>query len=522
MIDRNAAIKFLSDRLPGGLQNKKTLLLTLDSPFLDSAYVFPYLGILYLLAVARSNGLPVTYLEESHSDLRPIDTGGAQVAYTDSFHQQDLARYAHFDVIGISCMTPQGAQAYAICRAIKNAYPDKVIILGGPHARFYLDECLAQGFDLIVTGDGEQIFEELIAGDLSRLAEKVVQQNAGTVVLNDSLSAKQMNRYPIPLREKAYLGRYRYSLEGRPATTLVNSRGCPMSCAFCEHRNTLPRWHSVEHFSEELEDILACGFNAVMIFDDLFAIHPSKLKPYLEVLTHHHNTNGLLFRCFGHADIISKHPQLLELLCKAGCVEIGIGAESASQKILDAIGKKTTVDQLHHCVNLAARHGIKIKAFFMIGLPGETERTFAMTNDFIQLYRRKYPDHFDFDLSVFFPYRGTLIGDALRLKPGQTIGRGNQQWSHRSFNLRLKPDYSWQTVDSGLMGAYKKRSGASDLVIESYDWESETLLLSAEEILELKERAMVYSGRYVDRELVEGNIGQNRIRAGQTPIRNTA
>ena len=522
MSDRDTAKHLLSERLTGGLRDKKTLLLTLDSPFLDSANVFPYLGILYLLSVARSCGLPVTYLDDNESLSLPVDARGPQVAYTDRFRQHELARYAQFDVIGISCMTPQGAQAYAICRALKKAYPDKLIILGGPHARFYMSECLEHGFDLIVTGDGERIFKELISGDISQLAQKVIHQTENTLVLNDALSGRQMNRFPIPLRQRPYLEQYRYSLEGRPATTLVNSRGCPMGCAFCEHRNTLPRWHSVEHFSEEIKDVLACGFNAVMIFDDLFAIHPSRLKPYLEVLKHHHETSGLIFRCFGHADIISKHPQLLKLLCEAGCVEIGIGAESASQTILDAIGKRTTVAQLHHCVNLAARHGIKIKAFFMIGLPGETERTFAMTNDFIQLYRRKYPDHFDFDLSAFFPYRGTLIGDALRLKPGQTIGSGNQQWDLRSFNLRLNPDYSWQTVDSGLMGAYKKRSGASDLVIESYDWESQTLLLSAEKILELKEHTMVYSGRYVDREPVEGNIGQNTIRDIQTRIRNTA
>ena len=139
MIDRETAIQLLTDRLPGGLRNKKTLLLTLDSPFLDSAYVFPYLGILYLLSVARACGVPVVYLGADENDSLPTDGTGGLVAYTDRFRQHDLSRYAHYDVIGISCMTPQGAQAYAICRALKKAYPDKLIMLGGPHARFYLE-----------------------------------------------------------------------------------------------------------------------------------------------------------------------------------------------------------------------------------------------------------------------------------------------------------------------------------------------------------------------------------------------
>ena len=508
MIDKQTAREFLTDRIGCGLQDKKTLLVTLDSPFLDSAYVFPYLGILYLLSVARSYGLPVRYLDEKNPVPLTEENNGPQVAYTDNFKRRDLSCYAAFDVIGISCMTPQGAQAYEICKALKKAYPEKLVMLGGPHAKFYLEKCLGQGFDLIVTGDGERIFSEMIAGDVGRLAQKAAHQTSGTLVLNDTLSTQQINQFPIPFRQRSYLEQYRYFLEGVPATTLVNSRGCPMSCAFCEHRNTLARWHSVEHFSAEVRDIISCGFNAVMIFDDLFATHPAKLKPYLETLKRYHHTNGLLFRCFGHADIISKNPQLLSMLSEAGCVEIGIGAESASQEILDHVGKKTTVSQLHACINHAARHGIKIKAFFMIGLPGETEHSFEMTFDFIRLYRRKYPNHFDFDLSVFFPFRGTLIGDALRLNPGQTISTRRNRVDRTSFDLRLNPQYSWEVVDAGLMGAYKNRKGTSDMVIESYDWKSKKVLLSAEQIQELKERAMAYSGRYAYPELVEGNIGQ--------------
>jgi anaerobic magnesium-protoporphyrin IX monomethyl ester cyclase len=296
----------------------------------------------------------------------------------------------------------------------------------------------------------------------------------------------------------------------------VNSRGCPMHCAFCEHSGSSPRWYSPEHFEAEICNIADLGFKGIMIFDDLFALSPRKLNPYLDILRRYHRHRDVIFRCFGHARIISRYPTLLKMLADSGCVEIGVGAESASQSILDIINKRTKVDQLHACVNQAARMGIKVKAFFMVGLPGETERTFALTHEFIKFYRKKYPFHFDFDLSVFFPYRGTLIGDAIRLNDGESIQVAGRRLDRCSFDVRLNPEYTWDLIDSGNMGAYKKKGGSSDLVIESYDWNADRLLLSAQRIKALKDLTMKYSGRYAtvqghlnlaEQSVSEGNIG---------------
>jgi hypothetical protein len=288
-----------------------------------------------------------------------------------------------------------------------------------------------------------------------------------------------------------------------------------MHCAFCEHCGTVPKWFSPRHFQAEIDDIADQSFNAVMIFDDLFALSPKRLEPYLRILEARHKRDGMIFRCFGHANILCKYPGLFKQLADAGCVEIGIGAESASQQILDAMGKKTKVAQLHACVQQAARQHIKIKAFFMIGLPGETEATFSRTHDFIRFYREKYPAHFDFDLSVFFPYRGTLIGDAIRMPDGESVMIRGKRIDRTSFNLRLRSGYTWPMIDAGIMGAYKKKGGDSDLVIESYDWKCRKVLLTAEQIHDLKERGMQYSGRYAGHfgkrrmtPVVEGNIGQ--------------
>jgi anaerobic magnesium-protoporphyrin IX monomethyl ester cyclase len=420
------------------LKDKKVLLITLDSPFLDDQFVFPYLGILYLIGVA--------------------DKLGADVLFTDHF---DIESAGDFDVIGISCMTPQGQQAYELRRELKARYPGIVVMIGGPHATFYRDECRKEGFDIIVSGDGERVFEKLLTGGYESylLPESTPDQ----LVFHDYLTEEEMNSYPIPYRSAKYIDRYSYDLNGVRATTLVNSRGCPMRCAFCESGGIKPKWFSPEHFEAEIKSIYDLGIKGVMIFDDLFALSVKKVKPYLEILKRYSTT----FRCFGHARTMT--PKLAGLLADSGCVEMGFGAESASQKILDTVNKRTTVGQMHDFVETVIGAGMKVKAFFIIGLPGETEKTAKETCDFIRKYRAKYPESFNFDLTVFFPYKGTQIGDAVRNGGG--------------FDIRARQGLSWPEIDSNGYGAYKKAGGAADIVIETDG-------LTAERIKELQEETL--------------------------------
>lgn len=516
------AFGIIKEKICPGWKNKKIILTTLGSPFMDNQYVFPSLGILYLVSVAKSVGMKVKFIDSKTQVVGKSLISDYDICYTDEFDFDNLTKYRYFDVIGISCMTPQGQQAYQICRAIKKKYPKIRVILGGPHAKFYLNECKREKFDVIVAGDGERVFKELLLGETGSMMQKVsAKTTSDTLVLEDYISTLEMNEYPVPYRDPEYIKKYGYLLNGNTATTLVNSRGCPMSCAFCEDRRTKGRWYSVKHFTQEVERILSLGINGIMVFDDLFATTPSKLAPYLKVLEYYHKNHSLVFRCFGHANIIARNPGILDMLYQSGCVEIGFGAESASQKILDNVSKGVKIDEMHYCVEKTIEAGINIKAFFMIALPGESEKTFSETYNFIKKYRLKYPFAFDFDLAAFYPYKGTLIGNAMRLKNGKTASFRNKQIDSHYFNIRLRDDLSFEEIDNNDFGAYKKRGGDSDIVVETYDWLNKKVLLSADTIGKLKESAMTLSNRYTDGNgnrifspTMEGNIGNLTLNPG--------
>lgn len=500
-----------------GFLNKKSLLVTLDSPFLDNQFVFPYLGILYLVSVARARGLRTRYVNTRTERITPEMLAFYDIFYTDQLDMDNVGQYAEFDIVGISCMTPQGKEAYTVRKLLKEKYPSMTVAIGGPHAKHYWRECQSEGFDIIAIGDGERIFDELLVGDVEKLSERILPEcstDDDQLVFQDYLTEDEMNLYPGPHRERAYLDKYRYFMEGEAATTVVNSRGCPMGCAFCEDRRSKGRWFSPEHFEREIQGIVDLGIRAVMIFDDLFAISPKKIKPYVDILRKFNYRHGLIYRCFGHAKVMSKFPEMARMLVDSGCVEIGFGAESGSQGILDGVGKGTELSEMHDMMRHTIGAGIKVKAFFMIGLPGETEESFFATYSFIKKYRREHPDYFDFDCAAFFPYKGTAIGDAARLKEGESIRIDGKTVTRETFNIRPKEGITWERIDDGTMGAYKKKGGDSDIVVETYDWKTGATLLSAKRIYQLKEMAMMLSGRYTGASgerlrspVAEGSIG---------------
>ena len=389
---------------------------------------------------------------------------------------QDGRSYTAFDCVAISAVTPQGAQARFLLNQLKKDKPDRPVIIGGPHATHYDQECLDAGFDHVVYGDGEKPFLEFLSGE-------AVHIPGMKTVRVGQLSASEMNRMPRPLREKEYLQNYgQYMLRGRPATSMIVSRGCANKCAFCEDAGTPARWYTPERFEEEILDVKACGFNAVMIYDDLFAISTKKVKPYAEILKKH----DVIYRCFTHARSICKDPELVKILAGTGCVAVGFGAESMDNGILEAINKRTTSEMNYLCVERCARAGLNVKSFFMLGLPGETHESAQKMYDFIHFCRAFYPYLYDFDTaSIYFPFKGTEIGDSLRA--GET-----------RFDLKLVGNLTWEEVDRRCLGAHKGSGGTSDHI-------TETSGLTCIELREWQEKLMELSKRFENgRELKEG------------------
>ncbi len=373
---------------------KKILLVSLRSEFLDDDRVFPPIGLLQLKACVDKEG----FLCDIEHD----------------FDFNNIEKYEKYDIIGCSVMTPQGKLAKLLLSLVKLKFPDKILIIGGPHALHYSDELLGDGWDYIVKGDGE--FDLL----------NILKGKALGKVLYSSLSVDEMNLTPLPYRSKDFLFQYKYFLDGKLATTMMTTRGCPMGCRFCEDARTGARHYSVDRVYDEAVQIKELGFGGIMFFDDInLMIQKRTLDMYSRL-----KELDLKFRAFAHANTATD--KMLDVFSNAGGVEIGWGCEHVSQKILDNIGKNVKSKQNWDFPKRCSSRNIRVKSFLMMGLPGESIDTINELEDFLA-----NSGVYDFDISIFYPYKGTEF---------------------------RKDSEKWELLidDSGSSGYYKGKLGQSE------------------------------------------------------------
>jgi radical SAM superfamily enzyme YgiQ (UPF0313 family) len=441
----------LQEEYPMKLEN--ILILSCRSPYLDNSKVYVPMASLYLKSFV-----------DKHAPHAKIYLGD------DNYTLEDPRIFEPYQSVGISIMTPQRDEAYRLARFIKQHFPEKIVIAGGPHVKHYQKEVTEnKDFDYVIPLDGERPLAHILNG------------TATNRVMVDIMTREDIATAPRPDRlsdtARALISRYNYTLGNRNSTTMMTSRGCPMQCAFCEDARTTAKWSNLENVKGELDDIASLGFSGAYIFDDLFAIAMEKVRPICNEL----KKRDIIYRCNGQANFFTKFGKdFAKMLADTGCYEIAFGHESGSQKILDNIFKKTLVEQNYKSVEYAKEVGIKVKSFLMIGLPGEDEETIAATEKFI---RETKPENFQ--LAVYYPYKGTQIRDA--------IDRGDS-----TFDLQFEGE--------GL-GAYGQKGGSTEAVVRTKAFSSADLLRIRDELVN-KYRPESHSKKWDDK-FFDTKIGES-------------
>jgi len=322
-----------------------------SSKFLLNQAVFPPLGIMYLSAYLKHYGL----------EVQCLDMGIG--------HTPDMAES---DTIGISITTPQRQEAFALVQHYNKQ--GCTVIAGGPHATHMPYECFDQGADHVIAGRGE------------------------APLLKHFMPYVGHDWTVLPDRSALPLDKYNYEIDGIPATPIMTSIGCPYSCSFCAKVTNDFELHSAFQTVFEISDInMRYGYEAFMIFDDVFISSKSRLREMVSKIG-----GKYTFRCFGRSNLIDD--ETCSLLRDLGVVEVGIGVESGSDEILKKNMKGTTRAMNSNAVEKLHGHGIRAKAFLIVGLPGETRDTVCETADWIE---ESKPD--DVDISVFQPLPGSPI-----------------------------------------------------------------------------------------------------------------
>ena len=246
-------------------------------------------------------------------------------------------------------------------------------------------------------------FLELAAGyPLEKILGITYKDKNGKILRNAPRPLiPDLDSLPFPERGLLDMHAYTRKVYGQKATSLITSRGCPYNCSFCckDTFGSRVRYRSVDSvLSEVKSNIDTYGIRHFLFYDDTFTLKRKRLH----LLCKEFEKLNIIFRCNGNARYNTYEDY--QALYDGGCREIAFGIETGSQKILNLINKGTTLKQNKDAIKNAQKAKLIVKAYLMIGNPGESRETVEETKKFIA---EADPDQFT--LFTFVPLPGCDI-----------------------------------------------------------------------------------------------------------------
>lgn len=328
-------------------------------------------------------------------------------------------------LIGFSCMTPTIKNGAGLAVLAKQYKASIVTVAGGCHANAQPIATMEEfpAFDFLIYGEGEVTLFDLckriqtpdagfsdIEGLLYRDCGRVIQ-NAPRPLIED------LDSLPFPARDLLNYGNQKgHSVRGFSnkirSAELFTSRGCPIGCTFCAIQATFGkkvRFHSVDRIKAELDQCVSrFKVNHVIIADDTFSLNQKRAFEICDILG---GSAIASWNCDTRVNSVSE--DLLRAMNQSRCQKVAFGVESGSQRILDLIGKKITIEQVHNAVDWAKKAGLKhIEGNFIIG--SDCSETMEDIEQTIKLIR-ELPWTF-VSVTIIVPYPGTPVYDTMKSK----------------------------------------------------------------------------------------------------------
>lgn len=384
---------------------------------------YPPLGTLYAASYTRALGYDVALFD-------------AMLAQSEEewAHALDARKpkYAilfedNFNYLSKMCLLNMRAAAFKMMEMAKAR--GCVVIVNGSDATDHLADYLAHAADYVLLGEGEITLEELL-GTLEKreiAAESPLQElreirglawrdeNGDIQRTPKREFIRDLDRLPFPAWDLVDISRYQKiwrARHGYYSMNMVTTRGCPYSCNWCAKPIYGQRYNvrSPENVAQELK-WLREQFQPDHIWfaDDILGLKPHWLEQFAELVNQYDCTTP--FKCLLRADLVNE--QIAAALKRAKCHTVWMGAESGSQKILDAMDKGTTVEQIYTARKLLGDAGIRVGYFIQYGYRGETRADIELT---LKMIRETVPD--EIGISVSYPLPGTKFYEKVRAELG--------------------------------------------------------------------------------------------------------
>ena len=411
--------------------------LRFDSKLWAAQQPYPPLGTLYAAGYLRQRGYSVSVFD-------------AMLAESEDEWDQALEahrpRFAvlyedNFNYLSKMCLLRMRQAAFTMIEMARKR--GCTVIAAGADATDNAPQYLAHGANFVLLGEGEITLGELLdsltaksstliesiqglahyrdegTGDREQLGITGIPVEASSQVdyhIRRPLIA-DLDSLPFPAWDLVDISRYQriwLSHHGYFSMNVATTRGCPYHCNWCAKPIWGQRYNlrSPENVLSELTRLQELYHpDHIWFVDDIFGLRPGWTQKFADLV----ESSGIhiQFKCLNRADLLLREGEI-SALAKAGCRTVWLGAESGSQKILDAMEKGIQVEQIRLAARRLHETGIQVGFFLQFGYPGETaidiEKTF-------ELVREGQPD--DIGMSVSYPLPGTKFYEAVKVQLGE-------------------------------------------------------------------------------------------------------
>ncbi|HLE27734.1 MAG TPA: radical SAM protein [Anaerolineales bacterium] len=388
--------------------------LRFDPKLYEAMQPYPPLGTLYAASYARSKGYSVALF-----DAMLADSEAEWAAALDEHRPRFACLFEdNFNYLSKMCLLRMREAAFRMIEMAKaRGVP---VILCGADMTDHADLYFTCGADYILLGEGELTLGELLDALTGRSSQPLDQITGLASRLTPHASRRpdirDLDCLPFPAWDLVDIPRYQKiwgERRGYYSMNLVTTRGCPYHCNWCAKPIWGQRYNarSPENVVAEMKWLKEqYRPDHIWFADDILGLKPGWIERFAQLAR---EADAVIpFKCLQRADLVTE--KNASALASAGCKTVWIGAESGSQKILDAMDKGDTVQDIYNTAARLHAHGIEVGFFLQFGYPGEGWNDIQLT---LKMVRECAPD--DIGVSVSYPLPGTKFYERVKMELGQ-------------------------------------------------------------------------------------------------------
>jgi anaerobic magnesium-protoporphyrin IX monomethyl ester cyclase len=400
---------------------------------------YPPLGTLYAASAVRQHGYSVALFDSmlAHREdeiLQAIQIHGPKlvIIYDDDFNY-----------LSKMCLSRMRIAAFRIASVAKKA--GAIVIAHGSDSADHLDDYLTHGVDYILFGESEQSLKDIVDHLLKK--DRSLDSIPGLAYMQHGVARRTVKRdvvqdldmLPFPARDLVDTDKYKkiwLRRHGYYSLNMVTTRGCPFRCNWCA-KPIYGRTYNSRSPANVVQEMkfLKSTVNPDHLWfcDDIFGLKPGWIDEFCREVRR--QDAAIPFKCLMRVDLLLRDG-LVSSLRDAGCTTIWVGAESGSQKILDAMDKGTTVRQIYEAAQQLKMAGIRVGFFIQFGYPGEMQEDIDLT---LKMLGDCRPD--EIGISVSYPLPGTRFYENVRQRMGDKHNWSDSQDLDLMFPGTFSPDF---------------------------------------------------------------------------------